>query len=94
MDKPTGTTEHVDDNALRDSDSETPRQSREQDVGIKEETSGWGPPPLVAKMSPEERIAAEKKLKRKIDFRLLPVIVVMYVLSTFFGGSETKGRLS
>jgi hypothetical protein len=88
MDKPTGSREHFDDNAL------TPRQSREQDVGLKQETSPWGPPPLVAKMSPEERIAAEKKLKRKIDFRLLPVIVVMYILSRGPFGYGIKGRLS
>lgn len=35
-------------------------------------------PPLVQEMSPEERHSVELKLKRKIDIRLLPMIVIMY----------------
>lgn len=39
-------------------------------------------PPLVAAMSAEERIEAEKKMRRKIDTRLLPMIILMYIMST------------
>jgi len=65
-------------------DVATLRQSGEQDVGLKAETSHheWGPPPSVAKMTPEERLAAETRLKRKIDLRLLPPLVIMYILSS------------
>jgi hypothetical protein len=37
-------------------------------------------------MTREERLTAERKLKRKIDVRLLPVLVVMYILSILLLG--------
>lgn len=37
-------------------------------------------PAYVASLSPEERERAEKALVRKIDFRLLPMII-MYILN-------------
>lgn len=39
------------------------------------------PPPLVAAMTAEEREEAEKRLRRKIDTRLLPMIILMYIMS-------------
>ena len=38
-------------------------------------------PPLVAAMSADERFEAEKKMRRKIDTRLLPMIILMYIMS-------------
>ncbi|KAJ4376564.1 hypothetical protein N0V86_006677 [Didymella sp. IMI 355093] len=38
-------------------------------------------PPLVAAMSKEERDAAEAKLRNKIDTRLLPMIILMYIMN-------------
>lgn len=38
-------------------------------------------PPLVAAMSQEERILAEAKLRKKIDTRLLPMIILMYIMN-------------
>jgi hypothetical protein len=38
-------------------------------------------PMSVARMSDEERAAAEKALVRKIDLRLLPMLVIMYILN-------------
>lgn len=35
-------------------------------------------PELVAKMSGEERTLAENNLRRKIDIRLLPMVIIMY----------------
>ena len=66
-------------------DQHTLRQSYEVDPTLKAETSHneWGPPASVARLSPEERMAAEVKLKRKIDLRLLPILVIMYILSVF-----------
>ena len=40
-----------------------------------------GPPPLVAAMSAEQRVQAESKLRRKIDTRLLPMIILMYIMN-------------
>jgi hypothetical protein len=39
------------------------------------------PPPLVAAMTAEERELAEKRLRKKIDRRLLPLIILMYIMS-------------
>ena len=39
------------------------------------------PPPLVAAMSQEQRIHAEAKMRRKIDTRLLPMIILMYIMN-------------
>jgi len=39
------------------------------------------PPPLVAAMSREVRDEAEKKLRSKIDARLLPMIILMYIMN-------------
>lgn len=39
------------------------------------------PPPLVAAMTPEERDLAEKRLRRKIDTRLMPMAILMYIMS-------------
>ena len=38
-------------------------------------------PPLVAAMSQEQRVQAEAKLRKKIDTRLLPMIILMYIMN-------------
>jgi hypothetical protein len=38
-------------------------------------------PPLVAAMSSEQRVIAEGKLRRKVDTRLLPMIILMYIMN-------------
>ena len=43
-------------------------------------TVGREPPPYVKSLSPDERAIAERALVRKIDFRLIPTIIIMYVL--------------
>ncbi|KAF1976241.1 pantothenate transporter liz1 [Bimuria novae-zelandiae CBS 107.79] len=39
------------------------------------------PPPLVAAMSLEQRREAEAKMRKKIDIRLLPMIILMYIMN-------------
>ena len=39
------------------------------------------PPPLVAAMSQADRLGAEARLRRKIDSRLLPMIIIMYIMN-------------
>lgn len=43
----------------------------------------WGlePPEILRHLSAEERAVLEKKLRRKIDLRLLPMIIIMYILN-------------
>jgi hypothetical protein len=58
---------------------------RSSDLRIEDASSAqtctFQPPELVRKMSSEERVAAEARLRRKIDIRLLPMIVLMYILN-------------
>lgn len=39
------------------------------------------PPEIIRNMTPEHRAKVEKRLKRKIDGRLLPTIIIMYILN-------------
>ncbi|PSN75048.1 pantothenate transporter liz1 [Corynespora cassiicola Philippines] len=39
------------------------------------------PPPLVAAMSQEYRLELEKSMRRKVDTRLLPMIILMYIMN-------------
>ncbi|ORY13834.1 pantothenate transporter liz1 [Clohesyomyces aquaticus] len=39
------------------------------------------PPELVAAMTPEYRTEAERRLRKKIDTRLLPMIILMYIMN-------------
>jgi len=38
-------------------------------------------PEFIRNMTPEERQSVEARLKRKIDFRLMPMIILMYILN-------------
>ena len=42
---------------------------------------GLQPPEFLLNMSREERLELETKLKRKIDLRLMPAIILMYILN-------------
>lgn len=48
---------------------------------IKGGRRGLQPPEFLLHMSMEERLAIEAKLKRKIDLRLMPAIIIMYILN-------------
>ena len=50
------------------------------------------PPPLVAAMTAEVREQAEQRLKRKIDMRLLPMVILMYIMSkcSWFSHAPTR----
>ena len=51
------------------------------------------PPPYVRCLSPEERAVAEKKLVRRIDLRLIPTIIVMYILNYLDRNNIAAARL-
>lgn len=38
-------------------------------------------PEFIRKMTPEERLGVESRLKRKLDIRLMPMIVLMYIMN-------------
>ncbi|KAI4758701.1 MFS transporter [Aureobasidium sp. EXF-3400] len=51
-------------------------------------------PELVRNMSPEERAHAERILVRKIDFRLMPMLVIMYILNYLDRNNIASARLA
>ncbi|KAL3424029.1 pantothenate transporter liz1 [Phlyctema vagabunda] len=51
------------------------------------------PPELVRNLSPEDRVELEAKLKRKIDLRLLPMIVLMYIMNYLDRNNIAAARL-
>ena len=52
------------------------------------------PPPLVKALSPDERARVEKHLVRKIDERLLPMIVLMYIMNYLDRNNIASARLA
>jgi hypothetical protein len=51
-------------------------------------------PELVLKMSAEERIDAENRLRRKIDFRLLPMVIIMYIMNYLDRNNIAAARIA
>lgn len=51
-------------------------------------------PPLVKNLSPEERHRLERALVRRIDGRLLPMIVLMYILNYLDRNNIAAARLA
>jgi hypothetical protein len=45
-------------------------------------------------MTPEEIAALEVKVRRKIDFRLLPMIVLMYILNYLDRNNISSAKLA
>lgn len=58
-----------------------PEYNPAEEPAIKGGRRGLQPPDFLLHMSMEERLALEAKLKRKIDLRLMPAIIVMYILN-------------
>lgn len=52
------------------------------------------PPELVKNMSYEERLHAEKLLVRKIDARLLPAAVIMYIMNYLDRNNIAAARIA
>ncbi|MCJ1435677.1 hypothetical protein MMC27_005052 [Xylographa pallens] len=51
-------------------------------------------PPLIMNLSREERHRLERALVRKIDFRLLPMIIIMYILNYLDRNNIASARLA
>ena len=52
------------------------------------------PPDLVRKLSPDERTHLERKLTRKIDARLLPCLIIMYIMNYLDRNNIAAARLA
>lgn len=51
-------------------------------------------PELVRDMTPERRIEAENALRRKIDLRLMPMVVIMYIMNYLDRNNIAAARLA
>ena len=52
------------------------------------------PPEFVKDLSPEERLRLETALVRKIDFRLLPMLILMYIMNYLDRNNIAAARLA
>lgn len=52
------------------------------------------PPEYVRQMSPDERQKAEAALRKKIDLRLMPMIVIMYIMNYLDRNNIAVARLA
>lgn len=73
-------------NAIDDDDNKKVFSAHTSDVPPQTGASngvrrGLQPPEFLLNMSMEERLELESKLKRKIDLRLMPAIILMYILN-------------
>ena len=71
--------EHVSNTSLEQ--SATARRKREA-------------PPLVRDLSTEDRHRLEQRLVRKIDFRLLPIVILMYIMNYLDRNNIASARLA
>ncbi|KAL8911690.1 MAG: hypothetical protein Q9171_003180 [Xanthocarpia ochracea] len=51
-------------------------------------------PPLVRELTPEERACLEKALVKKIDLRLLPMLIIMYLMNYLDRNNIAAARLA
>ncbi|OCK85051.1 pantothenate transporter liz1 [Lepidopterella palustris CBS 459.81] len=82
-----------------DDDKLAPEHLSEHHVSILGTSSSSGfkklePPPLVQQMSAEYQAAAEAKLRQKIDTRLLPMIILMYIMNYLDRNNIAAARLA
>lgn len=72
--------DHVSDTSLENAPT-TPRTRRE-------------PPELVRNLTPEEREHIEKALTRKIDLRILPMLIIIYIMNYLDRNNIAAARLA
>jgi hypothetical protein len=55
---------------------------------------GIQPPELILKMTREERDQLELHLRRKIDYRLLPMVILMYIMNYLDRNNIAAARIA
>ncbi|CAK4031172.1 MFS general substrate transporter [Lecanosticta acicola] len=65
-----------------------------EDANAKKPSRTLEAPELVRNLTPEERVKLEKRLVRKIDFRLLPAVIIMYILNYLDRNNIATARLA
>jgi len=60
---------------------EKPASVKVEDAAAGSPRGRLQPPPFIASLTPEQREELETQLKRKIDWRLLPAVIIMYIMN-------------
>ena len=87
MREPKSDVKHIDDDGYINDDRDPVEYSMASKPSRREI------PAYVANLSPEERLIAEKKLVRKIDVRLIPTIIIMYIMNYLDRNNIAAARL-
>lgn len=69
-------------------------QSPHLEAGTFKQQRVMEPPELVKGLSQEERTSLEKHLVRKIDIRLLPAVVIMYIMNYLDRNNIAAARIA
>ena len=62
--------------------------------GTNTESKRLEPPPSLKNLPSDQRAALEIKLRRKIDLRVLPIILAMYILNYLDRGAILSAKLA
>ncbi|KAI3326117.1 MFS general substrate transporter [Xylariaceae sp. AK1471] len=104
--QPKGANENMATVSSHISDAERVSSSRDDSKSVKGDTAGnvadlgqavargLQPPEIIARLTPEQRLELEKRLVRKIDWRLLPMIILMYILNYIDRNNIAAAKLS
>jgi hypothetical protein len=71
-----------------------PDVSLDDDAATTLADGGLQPPELVAKMTPDDRVRLENHLRRKIDYRLLPMVILMYIMNYLDRNNIAAARIA
>jgi hypothetical protein len=52
-----------------------------QEAGVVPALRGMQPPAIIANLTAEQRLELETRLRKKIDLRLMPMIIIMYIMN-------------
>ena len=52
------------------------------------------PPPLIKNLSAEERAVLERRLVRRVDLRLMPMIILMYIMNYLDRNNIASARVA
>jgi hypothetical protein len=80
----------------------SPSRKEADDVSTAQTTSnvrrarsrGLVPPAIIANLTQEQRTELEARLRRKIDFRLLPMIILMYIMNYLDRNNIASAKLA
>lgn len=91
--KSTGFTRHINDVEAVSVNNDSLNDKKNGTVSITA-TRTFEAPEWIRNLTPEERAAAEAALRKKIDLRLLPMVVLMYIMNYLDRNNIASARLA